>query len=368
MSDQWSVSAPQPDGPWQPQPAPPPYPVGPAGPAQQYPQQPQAPAAPAGPYEQPQSYAGLNWGPAQDSQSSYSGPQYAQSSFGQSSFAQSGYPTPDPYASAPMYTSVPPPPSAYPSEPGYPSGASYPSEPGYPSAPQPEPQPQPQPQQLPYPQPHFPQAPGGPPIAPSAGAASRPGNAFALTGAVTSFIPVLGLVFSIVGLAKAKVLGGAGRGVAVLGVVLSLILLPGWCVAGYFVYQAENAAPADPGCLAAESDYLTSSRALGADATAMSTAKYGTRQFTDAVTMYETDFQALIGKLETDAARAGHSDVQAAISSVVGDLAQLKAVMRDLAVGDFADAGRVGDISALNGRLLSDYEHIQSVCQGRTGG
>lgn len=404
MSDQWGAPTSQPDGSWPPQPAPaPPYPDGHrSGPSQQYPAQPPAPPAPAGPYgtdpysgqssqsgqysaqhagpyaQPPQPASNLNWGPPQTSQPSY---------------GQSGYPTPDPYAasapSAPaaptaqpqpqqapphipqhapqhaqpqqpqsppepqyqyqqpasLYTSVPPPPSTYPPENSYP----------------PEQQPE-FPQPVPYPQ-----TPGGLPVEASAGLNPRPANPFAVIGAVMSIVPVVGLVFSIVGLGKAKVLGGIGRGVATLGVVLSLIFIPGWCVAGYLVYKAVGTTAADPACVAVEGDYLTYSRTLDADAAAMAKTTYGTRQFTDAVKTYESDFQLLIEKLQADSSRAESPDVHTAIVSMMADLQQLKTVMGYLASGDFTSAGRLGDISTLNGKLFSDYERAQSVCGNHSG-
>lgn len=387
MSEQWGASAPQPDGSWPPQPAP----SYPSGPPQQYPQQPPAPPAPAGPYaadpysgpysgqysgQYPAQHAGqyapqqpasgLDWGPSQPQHIPQHAPQHAQVPPQQPQPQPASPPEPQyqNHQSASLYTSVPPPPSTLPPEDSYP----YPPPP--PSA-QPAPyaqaasysQPAAYPQPVPYPQ-----APGGPPIEASVGASTRPTNPFAVIGAVMSFFPVVGLVFSIIGLGKAKLIGGIGRGVATLGVVLSLIFIPGWCVAGYFAYRAVNATAADPACVAAEGDYLTYSRTLDSDAAAMAKTTYGTRQFTNAVKTYESDFQVLIGKLQVDSDRAENADVHTAIVSLIADLQQLKTVMGDLASGDFSAAGRLGDVSTLTGKLFDDYEQTQSVCQSHTSG
>ena len=420
MSDQWGAAGPQPDGSWPPPPAPPypapsyPTPSYPGGPAQQYPSQPPAPPAPSGPYAQPQPAPGQAWGSAQSgayapqmpSQPSYAQPGYPPAEpYGQ----VPGYPTPDPYAvpgaaasappapahvpthaapaapvayppgsgvyqqqppappyqqpqqqqqqpgvSYPSYAPPPPPPPAYPSEPSYPPYVSQPQQP-------------PPPQPIAYPQPPFPQAPGGPPIA-TPGGSARPNNAFALTGALTSIVPVVGLVFSIIGLAKAKLLGGIGRRVAVLGVTLSLVFSAAWGVAGIYVFRVIDSTGADPGCTAAIGDYLTYSQDLGTDAAAMGKTSYGTKQFTAAVKAYESDLQVLIGRFEADAARANHASVRTSIASLVGDLQQLKTMMGDLETGDFSDVGSLGDISTLDGKLLSDYQHTQSICTGYANG
>ncbi|MBR7834124.1 hypothetical protein KDL01_12680, partial [Actinospica durhamensis] len=396
----------------------------PGGPAQQYPAQPPAPPAPAGPYAQPQPAPGLDWGQAQSG--AYASPMPSQPSYAQPGYPQPaesygqvpGYPTPDPYAvpgaaaSAPaapahvpthaapaapvayppgsgVYQQQPPAPPyqqqqqqqpqqgvSYPSYAPPPQPPSYPAEPSYPAytpqPPQPQqaqpPQPPQPPQPIAYPQPPFPQAPGGPPIAAPAGGSARPNNAFALTGALTSIVPVVGLVFSIIGLAKAKLLGGIGRRVAVLGVTLSLVFSVAWGAAGVYILRVADSHGADPGCVAAIGDYLTYSQELGTDAEAMGKTSYGTKQFTAAVKAYESDLQVLIGRFQADAAQAGHTDARTSITSLVGDLQQLKTMMGDLETGNFSDVGSLGDISTLNGKLLSDYQHTQSICSGYAHG
>ena len=397
-SDQWGAAAAQPDGgSWPPQPAP----AYPAAPGPQYPPQ---PPGPAGPYAQPQVAPGSPWEPAQSgaygsqlpAQPTYAQPGYpSPESYGQ----VPGYPTPDPYAvpgyppgydggypqpAAPQYPQQPaasyapappqPAPSYAPPPATYPSARSYPQP--YPAQAQPQPPaqsqsqqiPYPQPTPTPYPQPPFPQAPGGPPVPTPTGGTARPNNGFALTGALTSVVPVVGLAFSIIGLTKAKVLGGIGRRVAVLGVTLSLVFTAAWGVGGFYVVRVVDSTGADPGCVAAISDYLTYSQDVGTDASAMGKTTYGTPQFTSAVRQYEADLDTLIGKFQADAARANHASVRTAITSLVGDLQQLKTMMGDLATGDFSDVVGLGDISTLNGKLLTDYEHTQSMCTSHTNG
>jgi hypothetical protein len=198
--------------------------------------------------------------------------------------------------------------------------------------------------------------------------ASRPTNAFALTGALTCFVPVVGLVFSIIGLAKAKLLGGIGRPLAATGIALSLIFSAGEGVGGYYLLKAVDSTGADPGCVSAIGDYLTYSQRLGADAAAMGRTRYGTAQFTDSVRKYQADLEALIGKFDADAARADHGDVRSAITALVLDLRQIDTVMGDIATGNFGGAGALGDISTINGHLLDDYEHTQNICATYTNG
>ena len=49
-------------------------------------------------------------------------------------------------------------------------------------------------------------------------------NGMAIAGFICSFFfPILGLIFSIIGLNKSKTLGGSGKGLAIAGIVISAI-------------------------------------------------------------------------------------------------------------------------------------------------
>lgn len=52
----------------------------------------------------------------------------------------------------------------------------------------------------------------------------KPTNGFAIAGLVLSFfIWLLGLIFSVIGLNKSKTMNGSGRGIAIAGIVISII-------------------------------------------------------------------------------------------------------------------------------------------------
>ena len=66
-------------------------------------------------------------------------------------------------------------------------------------------------------------------------------NAFATLGFIFAFIlSLLGLIFSIVGIVKAKKLGGKGKGLAVAGLILSAIKIVAVVIIVYFVYFAAS--------------------------------------------------------------------------------------------------------------------------------
>jgi len=189
------------------------------------------------------------------------------------------------------------------------------------------------------------------------------GNGAARAGAIACFVPLLGLVLSIVGLSKAKALG-VGRGVAQLGIVLSLVFSVAWCAAGYYAYTTLGSS-SDPGCVNAKADYQRYSVQMEQDAAAMTKGGVGSVAFTAAVKTYQADLAALIAEFDADSARAADGSVKVAIQAVGGDLTQLDTSLGDLATGNYAGASNVMQI---NDRLITDYQHLESVCGGASGG
>jgi hypothetical protein len=200
--------------------------------------------------------------------------------------------------------------------------------------------------------------PASPPPTSPQPAGHRPTNGTAVTGAMTSFVPLLGLILSIIGLSKAKALG-VGRTAAQVGIVLSLLFTAAWGAAGYYAYRVANSTAADPGCKSAAADYLRYNPQMEQDASAMTAGAVGTPAFTSAVKKYRADLTALIADFTADAAKAGHASVQTAIQDVSADLNQLDIGLGDLASGNYAGATHVMD---LNTKLMNDFQHMESLC------
>ena len=54
----------------------------------------------------------------------------------------------------------------------------------------------------------------------------QPSNGMAIAGFVLSFlIPLLGLIFSIIGYSKAKMLNNSGKGLALAGIIISSVIM-----------------------------------------------------------------------------------------------------------------------------------------------
>lgn len=189
-------------------------------------------------------------------------------------------------------------------------------------------------------------------------------NGAALTGAITSFVPVVGLVLSLIGLAKARLIG-AGRGIALVGIALSLLFTAAWGVAGYSEYKLVNSTATDSGCISADSDYTHYQSVLQQDAAAMAKSTVGTSGFTAAVQQYRVDLGVLISAFNSDAAKAGAPNLKSAIQGVTTDLTQLDNELGDVAVGHYAGATNLMDE---NGTLLTDFQRMENVCTGRSSG
>jgi hypothetical protein len=177
-------------------------------------------------------------------------------------------------------------------------------------------------------------------------------------------VPLFGLLFSIVGLAKAGT-RGVGRGVALVGIVLSLLLTAAWGAGGYYVVKSARSSAADPGCASADADYLRYNAQMEQDAAAMTKGGVGSPAFTAAVKTYQADLSTLIGDFTNDAAKAGHPNLQAAIQGVTSDLEQLNADLGDLAGGDYTGASHVMD---LNSKLMTDFQHMENLCNSPSNG
>ncbi len=157
----------------------------------------------------------------------------------------------------------------------------------------------------------------------------RPRNVVAVIGAVLSFVPLVGLVLSIVGLRSSKTRDGVGRTVAIIGIVLSLVLGPAEA------YVGMTAPRFDPGCQSAN-DAALQLRALQSG-------------------LLAGDLTALANKLASihtafDAAAAKAEDGQARV--------KLQAVADDVKVlsSDFTAAKQSGDTT----RLLGDEQKLQT--------
>jgi len=182
-------------------------------------------------------------------------------------------------------------------------------------------------------------------------------NGFAVAGIVLAIlIWPLGLVFSIIGLAKSKARAGVGRALSIVGIVISLII--GAASIGLVVVAARSPA-ADPGCLAAENDARALTGKITADDNAISRDQGNASAEKADINRFITDMQTLQSELNAAKAEAHHQSVQAKIGAMSTDLG---IVVSDLQAIQRGDTSKVSQLDAAAGRLQGDGSAIDSIC------
>jgi hypothetical protein len=193
---------------------------------------------------------------------------------------------------------------------------------------------------------------------------AKQSNGLALAGAITCFIPLVGLVLSIIGFVRSKALGGAGRTVGMVGIVLSLIFTGG---GGFLVYKLANSTLADPGCVTAETGVRNLLSTLEADNQALSTAEQSgdPAQLTTAEQKYITDMGSFKSIMDHSESISTHANVKAAISKIDSDLATFISQFQQLTSGSTSDTTAL-ETSAQN--LQTDGSALDGLCTNATDG
>jgi hypothetical protein len=193
---------------------------------------------------------------------------------------------------------------------------------------------------------------------------AKPTNGIALAGAITSFVPVVGLVLSIIGAVRSRALGGAGKTAGTVGIVLSLLFTGGW---GFLGYKLGNSTLADPGCISAEAHARALDSTLSSDEATLK-ADSGSGD-TDQV---HSDWQKLISDmssgqadLEADAAKARHASVRDAIEKLNTDISTFVSEGQQYLAGDdSAPDSMVQTAEAME----TDGDAVDSICGDATNG
>ena len=200
--------------------------------------------------------------------------------------------------------------------------------------------------------------------APYGGAAPKQTNGLALTGAITSWIPLIGLIFSIIGLARVKALGGAGKTAATVGLVLSILVTGG---VGFGIYKLGNSTAADPACISSETAATSMQSKLTTDESALTTAENAndTTAVKTALDTMVSDMQSIKTDLDSDVAKATHADVKAKLQSFDTDLGKL---ISDLQSVESGNSSAATDLSAVASRLGPEGNAVDSLCGNATNG
>lgn len=243
-----------------------------------------------------------------------------------------------------------------------------------PQAPQPQPQPQfggpapqygaPAPQygetgqnqfgaqpQYGAPQPQF-----GGPVPPAGGGYGYPTepqkNGFAIAGLILSILPLLGIIFSILGLTRAPRVGGKGRGMSIAGLILSVAFIAGYAAIGV---AASNSTALDPGCRSAEDSFNSQLSTLQADENQLESNPGDTT----AMNTFITEVQNLKTSLDNAEGQAQHDSVKQKIKAMDDDMTTVLTGLQAIQKGD---TSQLDAFSAAAGRLESDGNAVDDIC------
>ncbi|MFF5077693.1 hypothetical protein ACFY36_11615 [Actinoplanes sp. NPDC000266] len=165
------------------------------------------------------------------------------------------------------------------------------------------------------------------PPAPAPVAPPRGFSGLAIAGVILAvFVPFVGFVLSLIAVFQTGAAKKRGRGLAVTGVVLSVVVMAS---AGALIYSLSKSTVIDPGCTAGKAAIFK----LDANAT-------------------PATLDTAIAELNAAAAKADNDDVRNAMKTLADDYAKL---MAD------AKAGKAPDNAAVQ-RITADAQAIDDLC------
>jgi hypothetical protein len=163
-------------------------------------------------------------------------------------------------------------------------------------------------------------------------------NGLSIAGFVLAIVVApIGFILSIVGLVQAGRRGQKGKGLAIAGIIISLVLMVTGVAAAVAVGMTVGkkvATLADPGCTVGKAAILDNASKISSP----DTAKAG--------------LQASIDGLNSAIAKAQHDDVRNAMKAVADDYSQL---LQAINTGTAPDPG-------LQDKLTADAEKVDSLC------
>jgi hypothetical protein len=176
-----------------------------------------------------------------------------------------------------------------------------------------------------------PQTGDGPDVPPQP---NRRTNGLTIAGIILAFVAApIGLVLSIVGLVQAGRRGQKGKGLAIAGIVISLLVMTGGAVA-IAAASKTVAKLADPGCTTGKAAILDNAPKISNPDT------------------IEDGLQATITGLNSAAGKATHADVRNAMTTLSADYTTLL---------DSIKTGTVPD-DALQAKVETDGKKVDSLC------
>jgi len=181
-------------------------------------------------------------------------------------------------------------------------------------------------------------------------------NGFAVAGFVLSITAVLGLIFSLLGLSRAGKVGGKGKGLAVAGLVLSILFGIGW---GVGIASVANSTALDPGCTSAEASFRSMLGKLQTDESQLNADANNATALQADLTTFTGDLQTVKASLDSSLAKSEHQSVKDKIQAMDTDLGTVLTGLTALQKGD---TSQLTSFEAAAGRLEPDGNAVDSVC------
>ncbi|GAA4587546.1 hypothetical protein GCM10023194_36840 [Planotetraspora phitsanulokensis] len=188
-------------------------------------------------------------------------------------------------------------------------------------------------------QPGQPGYPGGDPYGYGAVPPVKASNGLAVAGFVLAFLVApIGFILSIVGLVQAPKRGGKGRGLAIAGIVISLVVTAGWT--GLVIVVANTvgknvATVLDPGCVSGQKVIVDDALKLSSEPAAL-----------------KKELTSIVSKLNTAADNSKKDDVRKAMTTLAGDYDDLLQALNN----------KTAPPSDLETRVTKDVNAVVSLC------
>ncbi|MGH3417932.1 MAG: hypothetical protein ACRDSS_15785, partial [Actinocrinis sp.] len=204
------------------------------------------------------------------------------------------------------------------------------------------------------PQPQF----GGPgQVPPGYGYPTEPQkNGFAVAGFILSILPLLGIIFSILGLTRAPRVGGKGRGLSIAGLILSVAFIAGYVAIGVSV---GNSTALDPGCRSAENSFQSQLDTISSDESKLNADTGNSAALKTDLATFATEIQNLKTSLDTAQGQAQHQEVKDKIKAMDDDMTTVLSGLQAIQKGD---TSQLDAFSAAASRLGTDGTAIDDIC------
>ena len=164
-------------------------------------------------------------------------------------------------------------------------------------------------------------------------------SGLAISAICTFWLPLVGLVLSIVAVVKTGADKKRGRALAIVALVLSVLVSIGYGLVGAAI--ASKTSAIDPGCVNGKTAIIDGSKKLDGD------------QGSGSPEVVKTDLQSIIDKLDKAVADSHRSDVKSAMQAMSGDYTALLQGINDgnldpnLQNKISADAGQVDHLCTI---------------------